>query len=68
MDPLEDNLLCSFCGKTQGDVEVLIYGPAVYICDECVKLCSEIIEDQREKRIIRDSEILKFQELWGTDL
>ena len=38
-------LTCSFCGKTQGQVRKLIAGPNVYICDECVELCSEIIRD-----------------------
>ncbi|MBL7180248.1 MAG: ATP-dependent Clp protease ATP-binding subunit ClpX [Desulfobacterales bacterium] len=44
-----DNLFCSFCGKNQKDVQKLIAGPAVYICDECIQLCSEIIEEEREK-------------------
>jgi ATP-dependent Clp protease ATP-binding subunit ClpX len=44
-----DNLFCSFCGKNQKEVKKLIAGPAVYICDECIQLCSEIIEEEREK-------------------
>lgn len=44
-----DNLFCSFCGKNQKEVKKLIAGPAVYICDECIKLCSEIIEEETEK-------------------
>ena len=44
-----DNLFCSFCGKNQKDVKKLIAGPAVYICDECIQLCSEIIEEETEK-------------------
>ncbi|MBQ9245116.1 hypothetical protein IJ182_02485 [bacterium] len=36
---------CSFCGKTQGQVKKLIAGPDVYICDECVNLCCEIIDN-----------------------
>ena len=43
------NLRCSFCGKTQGQVRRLIAGSDVYICDECVKLCSEIIESEAEE-------------------
>ncbi|WP_404980630.1 ATP-dependent Clp protease ATP-binding subunit ClpX [Carboxydichorda subterranea] len=39
-------LKCSFCGKSQEQVKKLIAGPGVYICDECVELCNEIIEDQ----------------------
>lgn len=41
-----DKLFCSFCGKNQKEVKKLIAGPAVYICDECIQLCSEIIEDE----------------------
>lgn len=47
----EDNLFCSFCGKSQKEVKKLIAGPAVYICDECIQLCSEIIEEENEKSI-----------------
>ncbi|MGE4518932.1 MAG: ATP-dependent Clp protease ATP-binding subunit ClpX [Desulfobacteraceae bacterium] len=48
MTDLSDNnerLFCSFCGKSQKEVKKLIAGPAVYICDECIQLCSEIIEE-----------------------
>lgn len=44
-----DNLYCSFCGKNQKEVSKLIAGPAVYICDECIQLCGEIIEEESEK-------------------
>jgi len=50
-----DNLFCSFCGKNQSEVRKLIAGPAVYICDECIQLCSEIIEEESEKDA-KDSE------------
>jgi len=46
---MNDNLFCSFCGKNQKEVQKLIAGPAVYICDECIQLCSEIIEEEKEK-------------------
>ncbi|MFV0317131.1 MAG: ATP-dependent Clp protease ATP-binding subunit ClpX, partial [Microthrixaceae bacterium] len=39
-------LKCSFCGKTQRQVKKLIAGPGVYICDECIELCNEIIEEE----------------------
>ncbi len=42
-------LFCSFCGKSQGEVKKLIAGPAVYICDECVALCNDIIAEEVEK-------------------
>ena len=45
----ENNLFCSFCGKNQKEVTKLIAGPAVYICDECIQLCSEIIDEESEK-------------------
>src|SRR5699024_8431379 len=41
-----DLLKCSFCGKTQQQVRKLIAGPGVYICDECIELCNEIIEEE----------------------
>jgi ATP-dependent Clp protease ATP-binding subunit ClpX len=44
-----DNLFCSFCGKNQKEVKKLIAGPAVYICDECIQLCSEIIDEENEQ-------------------
>ena len=50
-----DNLFCSFCGKNQKEVKKLIAGPAVYICDECIQLCSEIIEEEKEQ----DAEVLE---------
>jgi hypothetical protein len=45
-------LYCSFCGKSQYDVEQLIAGPAVFICDACVGLCDGIVADQRLKRTL----------------
>jgi ATP-dependent Clp protease ATP-binding subunit ClpX len=42
-------LKCSFCGKSQEQVKRLVAGPGVYICDECIELCSEIIEEEFEE-------------------
>ena len=42
-------LRCSFCGKSQEEVEKIVAGPSVYICDECIELCNDIIEEEREK-------------------
>ena len=39
-------LYCSFCGKSQHEVRKLIAGPSVYVCDECVALCTEIIKEE----------------------
>ena len=47
------NIKCSFCGKSQKDVERIIAGPGVYICDECIKVCTNIIEND----LYEDSEI-----------
>ncbi|HNJ44108.1 MAG TPA: ClpX C4-type zinc finger protein, partial [Acidobacteriota bacterium] len=41
----EETLRCSFCGKTQNEVKKLIAGPTVYICNECIDICNEIISD-----------------------
>ena len=41
-----DNLICSFCGKSQDEVKKLIAGPTVYICDECIELCNDIIAEE----------------------
>ena len=45
-DISNDDLLCSFCGKSQDEVKKLIAGPSVYICDECIQLCNEIIAEE----------------------
>ncbi len=45
-DSTNDDLLCSFCGKSQEEVKKLIAGPSVYICDECIQLCNEIIAEE----------------------
>jgi len=42
----EKTLYCSFCGKSQHEVKKLIAGPSVFICDECIDLCNEIIRDE----------------------
>ena len=49
----DKSIRCSFCGKTQEDVERIIAGPGVYICDECIKVCTNIIEND----LYEDSEI-----------
>ncbi|MEO0003111.1 MAG: hypothetical protein RLZZ22_803, partial [Pseudomonadota bacterium] len=42
----EKTLYCSFCGKSQHEVKKLIAGPSVFICDECIELCNDIIRDE----------------------
>jgi ATP-dependent Clp protease ATP-binding subunit ClpX len=53
-----DLLKCSFCGKSQKQVKKLIAGPGVYICDECIDLCNEIIEEE-----LSETTELKLEEL-----
>ena len=53
-----DLLKCSFCGKSQKQVKKLIAGPGVYICDECIDLCNEIIEEE-----LSESTEVSFDEL-----
>ena len=45
----EKDLCCSFCGKSQREVRKLIAGPTVYICDECIGLCNDIIAEEVQK-------------------
>ncbi len=47
---------CSFCGKSQDQVRRIIAGPGVFICDECVELCSEIIDEGFEEARIDDKD------------
>ena len=51
-------LHCSFCGKNQNEVNKLIAGPSVFICDECVDLCNEIIRDELEEKSLQSQESL----------
>jgi ATP-dependent Clp protease ATP-binding subunit ClpX len=73
----KNQLKCSFCGKTQEQVKKLVAGPGVYICDECIELCNEIIEEElsedlgiefgdipkpREIRVILDQYVIGQEE------
>ena len=58
-------LKCSFCGKSQKQVKKLIAGPGVYICDECIDLCNEIIEEElAEPSELRFDELPKPREIY----
>ncbi len=60
-------LKCSFCGKTQDQVKKLVAGPGVYICDECIELCNEIIEEELAEDIgFKMGDIPKPQEIRET--
>lgn len=50
MMPDKTTLYCSFCGKSQHEVQQLIAGPTVFICDECVDLCMTIVEERRKAK------------------
>jgi ATP-dependent Clp protease ATP-binding subunit ClpX len=54
----DKTLLCSFCGKNQNDVKKLVAGPSVFICDECVDLCNDIIKEEANE----PSEVLEKSE------
>jgi ATP-dependent Clp protease ATP-binding subunit ClpX len=63
-----DLLKCSFCGKSQKQVQQLIAGPGVYICDECVELCNEIIEErlaEASDEAVADFELPKPREIFA---
>jgi ATP-dependent Clp protease ATP-binding subunit ClpX len=61
-----DLLKCSFCGKSQKQVKKLIAGPGVYICDECIDLCNEIIEEElSETSELKLEELPKPQEIYA---
>ena len=58
MENKDSKLICTFCGKGQEDVRKLIAGPSVYICDECVDLCNDIIEEE-----VKTDEVEVLEEL-----
>src|SRR5580704_8819768 len=70
----KNTLYCSFCGKSQNEVRKLIAGPTVFICDECVELCLDIIGEEN-KSLLRKSgdnvptpkEIRKILDDYGAD-
>ena len=59
----EKNLKCSFCGKSQDQVRKLIAGPGVYICDDCVDICTEIIDEELGGDLDTDINLLKPKEI-----
>ncbi|EPY03449.1 ATP-dependent Clp protease ATP-binding subunit ClpX [Magnetospirillum fulvum] len=52
----KSTLYCSFCGKSQHEVRKLIAGPTVFICDECVELCMDIIREEHKTHLVRSSD------------
>ena len=55
-DDNKDTLYCSFCGKSQHEVRKLIAGPNVFICNECVELCNEIIREEEKNELVSDDD------------
>jgi len=55
-----DLLKCTFCGKSQKQVRKLIAGPSVYICDECIELCNEIIEEELGQQVAESTQSLEL--------
>ena len=49
----KNTLYCSFCGKSQHEVRKLIAGPTVFICDECVELCMDIIREESKSSLVK---------------
>jgi len=64
-DDRTGNLVCSFCGKSQDEVRKLIAGPTVYICDECIDLCNDIIAEEcdQEEQLTSTSAVPKPSEI-----
>ncbi len=62
-----EQLLCSFCGKSQRQVKKLIAGPGVYICDECIDLCNEIIDEEavQAPSVIEAESLPRPREIYG---
>ena len=54
-DNTKNTLYCSFCGKSQHEVKKLIAGPTVFICDECVELCMDIIKEENKSHVLKSS-------------
>ena len=52
----KNTLYCSFCGKSQHEVRKLIAGPTVFICDECVELCMDIIREEHKTNLVKSGE------------
>ena len=72
----DKSIRCSFCGKGQEEVERIIAGPGVYICDECIKACNGILEDElyeneeeytlnENEKLPTPSEIKKILDEWS---
>ena len=62
----KNTLYCSFCGKSQHEVRKLIAGPTVFICDECVELCMDIIREENKNTLVKSRDgVPSPQEICG---
>jgi len=59
-DNPDQPFFCSFCGKNQKEVKKLIAGPSVYICNECITLCGEIVEDEEKEKLAAENGLKDF--------
>ena len=70
-DTREKQIRCSFCGRTQEQVTMLIQGPDAFICDECVDLCNEILEEEffeNKDKTEEDAAVMRSKEEFAMDL
>jgi ATP-dependent protease Clp ATPase subunit len=61
-------LTCSFCGKDQDEVDLMVYTQGPNICDACIALCEDIRREHRISKIWQRALEESFGELWGTDV
>ena len=59
----QNALFCSFCGKSQKEVKKLVAGPSVYICEECISLCNDIIAEEEELRVYECDGLTAYRQL-----
>ena len=59
---------CSFCGKGEEEVEMMLTGPGVLICSDCVGICVDRIMANRKRKEDANQRRIIFNELWGTDV
>lgn len=59
---------CSFCGNDRDDVGLLVSGPGVYICGDCIRLSEELRQEYKIRTMWDSALEYAFQELWGTDV
>ena len=64
----KNKLHCTFCGKSQHEVRKLIAGPTVFICDECVELCMDIVGEEKKSSLVKSQDATRqhgLRERWA---